>query len=529
MKGLAVMEYRTIDLRERPPGDDPLPSFFYTNFSYREAFATVRYGIEARKGLIVVTGAGGIGKTTLLHKLLRELETDVQCVLISNPRFELTELLRDIFRHLALAPAENDSRLSMIHKFERYLLEQFENGRIVTLLIDDAQNQSDQVLEYLIGLMLLCELKDHKEKLLQLVLVGRPELETKLDQPRLRVLKRHVALMCTLSPLRAEEVRLYIDARIQTVGLGGKNLFHPSAIEEIAAYSHGIPRLINTLCDSVLQMARQSGREQASAGMVRETARELELDAPGKTESKKSAMPYEITTENKNPPLAQAVGQTDSNFTSQPAPHSNGSLRTSPLGHGAAVVKIALALVVLGSAGAAVVSEPLGRYLSDWNARLRTGVDIDAQYLRQTKQKGYGTQKKRVPGQNPALLTENKQTDNSHLPKTKPSTGPDEIPSVGNSHFDANATNSSVEAPPVSASPDPIREPEDPYIQRQRIEINIRRAIENRAIGGIEVSLIRGTAYLDGRVATERQKLAAERAAATIPGVERVLNRIVVR
>jgi len=258
---------------ESPFSVTPDPRFFYTNRVYQEAYANLRYGIEARKGFIVITGEVGTGKTTLLRKLMRNSEGTIHSVFIFNTHVNFNELLRAILGDLGLATAGKD-RLMMVEELNDYLIEQLKRGHIVSVLIDEAQNLSDEALE---GLRLLSNLETDREKLLQIVLMGQPELKPKLDQPSLRQLKQRVALQCRLAPLKDEEVGPYIDFRLQAVGYEGEELFHPDAVQEIAVYSKGIPRLINIICDNTLLNAYAGSQKIVSADMVREVGRDLRL------------------------------------------------------------------------------------------------------------------------------------------------------------------------------------------------------------------------------------------------------------
>ncbi|HEV8343608.1 MAG TPA: AAA family ATPase [Candidatus Binatia bacterium] len=261
--------------RESPFSVTPDPRFFYTNTLYQEAFATLHYGIEAKKGFIVITGEAGTGKTTLLRKLMRNLEATTHSVFIFNTQLNFTELLQLILRGLDLEPQE-DNGLAMTEGLNRYLIEQFKQQRVVSVLIDEAQNLSDETLE---GLRLLTNLETDKEKLLQIVLMGQPELEAKLDQPALRQLKQRVVLHCRLAPLKDNEVGPYIDFRLRIAGYEGEPLFDAVAVQRIALYSGGIPRLINTICDNALLIAYASGQKRVAADMIKETADDLQLRA----------------------------------------------------------------------------------------------------------------------------------------------------------------------------------------------------------------------------------------------------------
>ena len=258
---------------ESPFSVTPDPRFFYTNPIYQEAYAILRYGIEAKKGFIVITGEVGTGKTTLLRKLMRNLEDTVHSVFIFNTDLSFPELLQLTLHDLGLAPKEA-SKVTMLQQLNDYLIKQLKQGHTVAMLIDEAQNLSDDALE---NLRLLSNLETDQEKLLQIVLMGQPELEAKLDQPKLRQLKQRVALQCRLAPLKDEEVGPYIDFRLRAVGCEDKDLFHPNAIQQIAFYSKGIPRLINIICDNALLCAYARSKKIVSADMIKEVARDLRV------------------------------------------------------------------------------------------------------------------------------------------------------------------------------------------------------------------------------------------------------------
>jgi general secretion pathway protein A len=161
--------------RESPFSISPDPRFFYANSVYLEAHASLRYGIEAKKGFIAVIGEVGTGKTTLLRKLMHQIENTTHSVFVFNPALTFDELIRVILADLAL-PVDGKDKLGMIEQLNRYLIEQFEKGHIVCVLIDEAQSLSDESLE---GLRLLSNLETDRQKLLQIVLAGQPELDAR--------------------------------------------------------------------------------------------------------------------------------------------------------------------------------------------------------------------------------------------------------------------------------------------------------------------------------------------------------------
>ena len=259
---------------ESPFSVTPDPRFFYTNPVYLEAYAILRYGIEGKKGFVVVTGEVGTGKTTLLRKLLHSFETTVRSVFIFNTHLSFPELLQVALRDLGLASSKEISKVTMLEELNGYLIKQLEQGHTVAMLIDEAQNLSVEALE---NLRLLSNLETDQQKLLQIVLMGQPELDAKLDQPGLRQLKQRVAVHCRLDPLKDEEVNPYIDFRLRTAGYEGGGLFHRDAVRQIAFYSKGIPRLINIICDNALLIAYAESRKTVSVDTIKQVARDLRI------------------------------------------------------------------------------------------------------------------------------------------------------------------------------------------------------------------------------------------------------------
>jgi type II secretory pathway predicted ATPase ExeA len=259
---------------ESPFGVTPDPQFYYSNAVNREAGATLHYGINERKGFILIAGEAGTGKTTLLRKAMHAFGPNVETAYVSHTLLDDIELLGLILTDLGLSDCAGNVA-AMIARLYDYAIDRFNNDKIVALLIDEAQDLSPQCLEQL---RLLGNLETDKKKLLQIVLVGQPELEQKLERPELRQLKQRVALRCRLEPVKIGEVGAYIEARLQTVGRSSADIFEPQAIERIAAYSNGLPRLINIICDNALLIAYSMSKFKVSADMVREVADDLALD-----------------------------------------------------------------------------------------------------------------------------------------------------------------------------------------------------------------------------------------------------------
>ena len=305
---------------ESPFKVTPDPQFFFVNPCYEEAFATLRYGIETRKGFIVVTGDAGTGKTTLVKKLLCSFEPNVHTACINDPRLSFGELIQRALKDFGL-PSSSGNRLAMMAQIDEYLVRQFERGHIVCLMVDEAQNLSDETLE---ELRLLSNLETHTDKLLQIVLVGRPEFEEKLDQPELFHLKQRVVLRCRLRALQGREVGSYIDSRLKTVKYPRHELFGAESIARIAFYSRGVPRLVNIICDNALLVAYESSKSRVTAAIIEEVANSLKLSEGSQhmTQASVSELSWTVddknfpTTTKKNPNISMKMkpAQPDSNY-----------------------------------------------------------------------------------------------------------------------------------------------------------------------------------------------------------------------
>ena len=260
--------------REKPFSITPDPRFFYTNPRYQEAYASLLYGIHERRGFIVLTGEIGTGKTTLLRRLMENMESHIRFVFFYNTTLAFEEILDFICQELGL-PIKETGRLQKIQALNQFLVDQLARGDTVVLLIDEAQNLGEEVLE---NLRLLSNLETSTEKLLQIVMVGQPELETKLNRYELRQLKQRIAIQCRLERLDDEEVGPFIHYRLSAVGYKRQQLFTPDAIREIAYYSKGFPRLINILSDNALLIAYATSQKRITPEIVREAAEDLRLE-----------------------------------------------------------------------------------------------------------------------------------------------------------------------------------------------------------------------------------------------------------
>jgi general secretion pathway protein A len=245
-------------LKERPFNVTSDPAFFFLSRKHKEALAHLSYGVSQRKGIVVLTGEIGTGKTTLCRFFLNQLSKDVKTAFILNPYFSEVELLEAIVRDFGITTKDN-SRLGLICALNGFLLRESEAGNNVVLIIDEAQNLKPNLLEQV---RLLSNLETEKEKLLQVVLVGQPELNRRLNLYDLRQLRQRIMVRFHISPLEHEEIKDYINHRLSIAGTNSKIEFQDDAIKVISDFSCGTPRLINMICDRALL-----------AGFVAETKR----------------------------------------------------------------------------------------------------------------------------------------------------------------------------------------------------------------------------------------------------------------
>lgn len=258
--------------REPPFNITPDPRFLFFSDRHREAYNHILFGIRERKGFIQITGEVGAGKTTLCRALLDELGPSYVTALILNPCLNPEQLLRTILKELGLQPGDAD-RATCLEMLNTFLLEQLAQGNDVVLLIDEAQDLGAELLEQV---RLLSNLETDQRKLLQIVLVGQPELRDKLNERGLRQLRQRITVRYHLTPLSRPEVEHYIHHRLQVVGANGRPAFTPWAVRSVFRYSGGIPRLVNAVCDKALLAGYVDGTDLLTWKQVRRAIRELE-------------------------------------------------------------------------------------------------------------------------------------------------------------------------------------------------------------------------------------------------------------
>ena len=260
-------------LEDTPFTLTPDPRFIVFTPSYNEVLASLYYGLENAKGLIVLTGEVGTGKTTALRWILRRLDSSVLAAYIFNPRLSIDEFYHHVSQMLGVKDWTNKAEL--LAEMGRILEERHRRGLRTVLIIDEAHELSDYVLE---EIRLLMNFESDNAKHLQIVLTGQPELRDKLNQPNLRQLKQRVALRSKMHSLpNVEEVERYITERLLIAGSDQPNIFTPGAIDFIFQCSDGIPRLINNLCDNALLAAYAAGDSIIGRQAVEEVADNLDL------------------------------------------------------------------------------------------------------------------------------------------------------------------------------------------------------------------------------------------------------------
>ncbi len=260
-------------LLHRPFEMTPDPAFLYLGETHREGLATLIYGVESRKGFVVLTGEVGTGKTTLLHALLSQLDPTTPSAFIFNPRLGPVDFLHVLFDEFGI-DRRCRTKAEYLLALNHFLIECLKEDRTALLIIDEAQNLSAEMLE---EVRLLSNLETPTSKLLQIMLVGQPELDEMLDRPDLRQLRQRIALRFQLSPFDAEEVDNYVDERLRLAGYTGKGIFARSARKALYAYTGGVPRLVNVICDSALLTGYSRGLHSLGADIIEEVAKDLHL------------------------------------------------------------------------------------------------------------------------------------------------------------------------------------------------------------------------------------------------------------
>jgi len=292
-------------LKENPFNVNPDPRYLFLTHHTQEALACLTYGIETRKGFIMLTGEVGTGKTTLINKLLEWLHKErVSTAFVFNPRLSVSQFFDFMMADFGIV-CESRQKGQMLLKLNQWLLERYQAGERAVLIVDEAQNLSPQMLE---EIRLLTNLETSTEKLLQIVLAGQPELEQKLNQPELRQLRQRITLRAKTRQLTLDETQGYIQERLRIAGAENIDLFSPEAIVAVHRYARGIPRVTNLLCEHSLVSSFVDQLNPVPPEIVEEVARDFDLHiidpvAPA------AVQPFLQSTNGDHPPLVESLLQ----------------------------------------------------------------------------------------------------------------------------------------------------------------------------------------------------------------------------
>jgi type II secretory pathway predicted ATPase ExeA len=264
-------------LRERPFELTPNPRFLVLTDAHREALNTLEYGIATRKGITLLIGDAGTGKSTLIRAAASRCSGQVHCVHLSNPaltRGEFVEMLAD---HFALSPAARVSKTALLRELNALLFERHQRGETTILIVDEAQTIGRDLLE---EIRLLANIETDETKLLPVILAGQPELAMRLNADDLRQLKQRVALRCELRPLTQAETLAYVAGRVRAAGGVGAQIFTLEGVVLIHQRSGGIPRAVSVIADNALLTAFALGKKPVTSEIVQEVCRDLDLAVP---------------------------------------------------------------------------------------------------------------------------------------------------------------------------------------------------------------------------------------------------------
>jgi general secretion pathway protein A len=256
---------------ENPFEIAPDPRFFLLSENNREALASLNYGIKERKGFILISGMRGIGKTSLIRYVLNNLDKKVKGVIIDQPGIGIEKLLIEVFTNLGLPPS-CENKTSLIQQLNAYLIQQLRCDENLAIFIDEAQNLSKETME---ELRLLSNLETSTSKLLQIILVGQPEIKAKLDSKELRQFKQRIVLRSRIGRLTEEESRWYIDYRLRLAGSSSSKVFTPEAVSLIYRYSKGIPLSINIQCNKAFGIGYRLSKKRIDSSIVRRVNKSL--------------------------------------------------------------------------------------------------------------------------------------------------------------------------------------------------------------------------------------------------------------
>ncbi|HJV35025.1 AAA family ATPase [Geomonas sp.] len=255
------------NLNKEPFQITPDPSFLFLSPGHKGALASIIYGVEKKKGFILILGAVGVGKTTILRAYLEKVDREkLTTIYLFNSNISYANLLKYLLREVGLVP-ESDEVPDMVHQFHQALMKEYEKGKTILLLIDEAQNMPVDTLE---NLRMLSNLETDSEKLIQVIFSAQTEFEKTLNLEELQQLKQRIAVKAVINPLTHEEGLSYIQHRLKTAANDDGAIFTPAALRELVRSAKGIPRVINVLCDNSLITAFGYGKRPVDVRVVRE-------------------------------------------------------------------------------------------------------------------------------------------------------------------------------------------------------------------------------------------------------------------
>jgi general secretion pathway protein A len=267
-----------------PFGVTPDPDFLFMTPGHKEALAQLLYAIQEKKGFILVTAEVGMGKTTLLEALRQELDNNTAVAYVSNSLLPFPAILEYMLEEFGIEkPGESAAQRLVV--LQNFLVERHGAGQNTVLILDEAQNLYPQTLEQI---RLLSNFETTKEKILQIVLVGQPELLARLEMPELRQLKQRISIMCTIPPMTRSGTRNYIRTRLRMAGARDAGVFTQDAVEYIADYAGGIPRIVNTICDHCLLIGYADQTRRLDRGIVDQAIGYLEAGGRPRTRTRSS-------------------------------------------------------------------------------------------------------------------------------------------------------------------------------------------------------------------------------------------------
>jgi type II secretory pathway predicted ATPase ExeA len=479
--------------------------------------------------LTVITGAGGVGKSTLLRRAAAELPPHITCLFESDPRTGFGNILRLILQNFDADQPYDEDEGALSRSCALQLRSRLEQNIIVALFLDNAHQFPDHLLRSIARHFLA----DPDETLLQVVLAGRPELSTKVSRAMLAPLKTRRPTLSELLPLNSAEIGAFVEQAIKTSGRSPE-IFDERAIKRLMLYSNGNPGAIKSICERALQSVGESTDGAITTEMIDNAGRDCDLRQFGESEDSVilSSPPEQRDLERLRPSETFDNDRDSGSFTFlnvedlSPAPRfppkAEEPNRPTVKPTTAWARHLAL-LAILVAAGAMIPRETALTTLKQWNAKVS---DLLAENhlgsLAETKVVRDPAPEKQLE---PAPLVPLPGPD-------RPAEAHKESPREQDSSTEASPSEPVFVDRPAKMAPE--RQQRGPSIrtnpnqQNEILQAQISKAIESRAIMGVDVSVVEGTAYLDGRVASERQRRAAEQAARSVAGVERVRNRIAI-